>query len=44
MVSPPQVSVPSQKDIEEAILRRKKQELLEKYIAADLLDDQTGAP
>lgn len=31
------VVVPSQKDVEEAILRRKKQELMEKYVSADLL-------
>lgn len=33
------VSVPSQKEIEEAILRRKKQELLDKYVSQDLLQD-----
>nr|CAG4650325.1 EOG090X09UC [Sida crystallina] len=33
------VSVPSQKDIEEAILRRKKHELLEKYVSTDLLQE-----
>nr|CAG4646424.1 EOG090X09UC [Macrothrix elegans] len=31
------VEVPSQKEVEEAILRRKKQELLEKYVSTDLL-------
>ena len=31
------VVVPSQKEIEEAILRRKKQELMEKYVSVDLL-------
>nr|CAG4641873.1 EOG090X09UC [Eurycercus lamellatus] len=31
------VAVPSQKEVEEAILRRKKLELLEKYVSADLL-------
>ena len=33
------VSVPSQKDIEEAILRRKKQEILEKYVSTELLQE-----
>ena len=33
------VSVPSQKDVEEAILRRKKQELLEKYVSSELLQE-----
>lgn len=33
------VAVPSQRDVEEAILRRKKQELLEKYVSADLLSE-----
>lgn len=31
------VAVPSQKEVEEAILRRKKQELLEKYVSSELL-------
>lgn len=31
------VVVPSQREVEEAILRRKKLELLEKYVSADLL-------
>lgn len=30
------VAVPSQKDVEEALLRRKKQELLEKYGCLDV--------
>lgn len=33
------VEVPSQKEVEEAILHRKKQELLEKYVSADLLKE-----
>nr|CAG4648078.1 EOG090X09UC [Moina brachiata]SVE93136.1 EOG090X09UC [Moina brachiata] len=33
------VEVPSQKEVEEAILLRKKQELLEKYVSADLLKE-----
>nr|SVE74314.1 EOG090X09UC [Daphnia barbata] len=31
------VAVPSQKEVEEAILRRKKQELLQKYVSSELL-------
>nr|SVE80252.1 EOG090X09UC [Daphnia magna] len=31
------VAVPSQKEVEEAILRRKKQEILEKYVSSELL-------
>jgi hypothetical protein len=33
------VAVPSQKEVEEAILRRKKQELLEKYVSSELLKE-----
>lgn len=33
------VAVPSQKEVEEAILRRKKQEILEKYVSSDLLSE-----
>jgi len=33
------VAVPSQKEVEEAILRRKKHELLEKYVSDELLHE-----
>lgn len=38
------VNVPSQKEVEEAILRRKKMELLEKYVSADLLAEMESTP
>lgn len=37
------VAVPSQKEVEEAILRRKKQELLEKYVSSELLMETEDA-
>ena len=33
------VDIPSQKQVEEAILRRKKEQLLEKYVSAELLEE-----
>jgi len=33
------VAVPSQKEIEEAILARKKQELMQKYVSDELLQE-----
>nr|SVE75259.1 EOG090X09UC [Daphnia dolichocephala] len=38
------VAVPSQKEVEEAILRRKKQELLEKYVSSELLMETEEEP